>query len=391
LDQKVLPESVRLGSPKIEPPDDVIHDGKRVTHARPFYRGEHANFWPTEDSFKRDDFLAEYCAKGIMPEQPFISADTVVVAFGSCFAKHISDHLAGIGFRVESRTGDKAYISAIGDGIVNTYAIRQQFEWAWENKVPEVSLWHGYDGQAYGYDEAVRLDTKRIFDAAEVFIITLGLSEIWYDEPTGHVFWRAVPQEHFDPARHKFRVASHAENTANLTAIREIIRKHRPSAKLIVTLSPIPLLATFRPIPCTVANSVSKANLRSAVDEFLTTANDPDVFYFPSYEVVTTLFIRPYTYDRRHVYLHILDLNMRLFERYYCQSGINDDRLLRFWQRAQRIDRRFSRLDPEVAEALDSQDREVRKEGRRAFRIEKRQKARRALNLQARQAGKMSP
>ena len=100
--------------------------------------------------------------------------------------------------------------------MVNTYAIRQQFEWAWEGKVPEVSLWHGYDGQEFGYDEAIRLETKRIFDAAEVFIVTLGLSEVWYDEPTGHVFWRAVPKENFDPSRHKFRVAPRRPRTRTI-------------------------------------------------------------------------------------------------------------------------------------------------------------------------------
>jgi len=378
VDQKILPESVSIAGFKIEEPDEVVVDGKVVTHTRPFYRGENANFWPNEESFERDDFLQEYCAKGVMPEAPFISADSVVVAFGSCFAKHISDHLAGLGFRIESRNADKAYISRIGDGIVNTYAIRQQFEWAWENKVPEVSLWHGYDGREFGYDDDVRLETKHIFDKAEVFIITLGLSEIWYDEPTGHVFWRAVPKENFDPARHKFRVASPAENTENLKAIHAVIRKHRPDARIVFTLSPIPLLATFRPISCMVANSVSKANLRCAVDSLMTEANDPRLFYFPSYEIVTNCFSRPFIYDRRHVFLHILDLNMRLFERYYCNSGVTDERLLRIWQRAQRMDRRYARMEPRAVAELETQEIERRLEAQRAFRRGRRREAMRA-------------
>ena len=385
---KVLPESSIIKGFQIEQPDELIRDGKPVTLPRVFYRGENANFGPTEGSLDRDDFLAEYCAKGIMPDAPFIGADTVVVAFGSCFAKHISDHLAGLGFRVESRNSDTAYISLMGDGIVNTHAIRQQFEWAWENKVPEVSLWHGYDGKEFGYDDAVRLETKRIFDKAEVFIITLGLSEVWYDEPTGHVFWRAVPQANFDPSRHKFRVLSAEENTDNLKAIHALIRKHRPDARIVITLSPIPLIATFRPIPSMVANSVSKANLRSAIDALITAANDPSLFYFPSYEIVTTCFDRPFRLDRHHVYLHILDLNMRLFERYYCQSGITDERLLRIWQRARRMNRRYSRMEIEAAEALEVEEFEAREKGRKEFRIEKRQQARRALIMQRRRAAR---
>jgi hypothetical protein len=378
MDQKIVPEAVRLTGFKIEQSDQVYIDGKVTNHSRTFYRGDTANFWPSEDSFERDDFLFEYCAKGVMPEAPFISADTVIVAFGSCFAKHISDHLAGLGYRIESRNGDKAYISQIGDGMVNTHAIRQQFEWAWQGKVPEVPLWHDYDGREFGYDEEVRLATKRIFDKAEVFIITLGLSEIWYDEPTGHVFWRAVPQKNYDPARHKFRVASAAENTENLKAIHAIIRRNRPDARIVITLSPIPLLATFRPISCIVANSVSKANLRCAVDALMAEAGDPGLFYFPSYEVVTNLFSRPFTSDRRHAFLHVLDLNMRLFERYYCSSGITDERMLRIWRRAQRIDQRFARIGPEAAEAAEAEEHQRRTEGKRAFRIQKRREARRA-------------
>jgi GSCFA family len=350
-----------------------------------FYRGENVNFYPTDDSLALDDFTAKYIAPGVMPIQPFISQDTIVVAFGSCFARHISDHLAAIGYRVESRRSDKAYISVMGDGIVNTYAILQQFEWAWEGKVPEVPLWHGYEGQEFGYDEQVRLETKRIFDTADVFIVTLGLSEIWYDEPTGQVFWRAVPQANFDPARHKFRVATHSENLANLAAMHAIIRKHRPQARIVVTLSPIALTATFRPVAGIVANSVSKANLRSALDEFFSAYGADDrLHYFPSYEIATACFDRPYAPDRRHVHVHVLEFNMRMFERYYCLSGIDDAKLLRYWRRAQRIDRKFARLGSDFAKRYYEERQAKRTAEIRAARIEQR----RAARLDARRAAK---
>jgi GSCFA family len=389
LSQEPIPAAAAVTPFKAEQPYEVVQDGKTVQHPHPFWRGEKASFAPDDDSFERADFLAEYLAKGGMPEMPFISPKTTVVAFGSCFARHISDHLAALGFRIESRSSDTAYISVMDDGMVNSYAIRQQFEWAWENQVPEVSLWHGYDGAALGYDEAIRLETKRIFDAAEVFIITLGLSEVWYDEPTGHVFWRAVPRAHFDATRHKFRVATHAENLANLKAIHAIIRKHKPDAQIVVTLSPIPLTATFRPIPCMVADGASKAVLRSAIDELMLQADDPGLFYFPSYEVVKNCFLRPYIYDRRHVHFHILDLNMYLFERYFCRSGMNDAKLQRLWARAQRIDGKLARLGSVFAKTFFEEESAKRIAGQKAFREERRtarQEARREERLAARQA-----
>jgi hypothetical protein len=219
----------------------------------------------------------------------------------------------------------------MGDGLVNTFAIRQQFEWAWLNKTPAAAMWHGFKAEEFGYDEEIRLDTKDLIDRAELFIITLGLSEIWYDEVSGEVFWRAVPKDHYDPARHKFRVATHDENLENLHAIYALIRQHRPNAHILFSLSPIPLTATFRPIGCMSADSVSKAILRSALDEFLrSNGGDEHLHYLPSYEVVTRLFSNQWDVDRKHVVGHVLTFNMRLFEAFYCTPGIEKEVLNRY-------------------------------------------------------------
>ena len=92
----------------------------------------------------------------------------------------------------------------------------------WEQRQPEVELWHGYDAVAFGYDEQTRIATRALFDAADVFITTVGLSDIWYDAPTGKVFWCAVPAAQHDPSRHRFRVSTVDENQANLTQIHRL-------------------------------------------------------------------------------------------------------------------------------------------------------------------------
>jgi hypothetical protein len=315
-------------------------DGNKEKATYTYYRGEHANFHPQDKGLESDTFISHYCMHGLVPDAPFLDEKSSIAAFGSCFAAHISDYLRSIGYNLATRQGGKAYVSIMGDGIVNTYAIRQQFEWAWEHKRPIVDLWHGYDAKALGYREDVRLATKGLFDGADAFIITLGLSEVWYDEPTGEVFWRAVPVEYFDPARHKFRVTTHQENLANLAAIHSMIRSYRPDASVIFTLSPIPLKTTFRPMPCVVSDSVSKAVLRSALDEFLRQREaDRNLFYFPSYEIALRSFDHPYMEDRRHIHKHVLDLNMAVFERYYCKTGMTDEELLRRFRHARELDR----------------------------------------------------
>lgn len=324
---------------------EIVQDGERRKTSRSFFRGAVTNFYPRDSSLVTDDVIPTYIARGWMPKRRFITAKTPIVAFGSCFAANISRHLERIGFNVLTRQDNRAYITKMGDGIVNTFAVLQQFEWAWEGRTPTSDLWHGYDAAAFGYDETVRAETRALFDAAEVFVITLGLAEIWYDEPTGEVFWRAVPAEKYDPARHKFRLSSFAENLANLWRIHALIRRHRPDAALILTVSPIPLLATFRAIPCISANAASKAVLRAAVDEFhqAVAALDDKVFVFPSYEVVLDLFRHQWTPDRRHVYPHVLNFNMRLFERYFCDTGLNDAALLEIFRRTQALDQRIGR------------------------------------------------
>ena len=182
----------------------------------------------------------------------------------------------------------------------------------------------------------MRLETKRIFDETEVFILTFGLSEVWYDEPTGNVFWRTIPKDVYDPDRHKFRLSTVDENRNNIRAIYDLIRKYRRDAKVIITLSPVPLIATFRDVSCISANSVSKATLRVAVDEVLREVRDEGhLFYWPSYELVTDVFRSPYRADRRHVRPVVLNYIMRLFETAWCRDNeMAEGELLESWVRA---------------------------------------------------------
>lgn len=294
--------------------------------------GPGAQPWPDEAALAADRTLDNFVFQGLLPPAPLVNAESTLIAFGSCFANNISRYLNTVGYNVATRRDAIAYVSRMGDGIVNTHAIRQQFEWAWEGKVPQVELWHDYKAAEFGYDENIRLRTRELFDMGDVFIITLGLSEVWYDEPTGEVFWRAVPADRYDPSRHKFRMISQAESLDNLAAIHRLIRSHRPAAKIVFTVSPIPLMATFRGAATIVASAVSKAILRSAVDEFFRQygAADPDLYYFPAYEVVTGCFHEPFSGDLRHPFLHTILLNMKIFERYFCDSGLTDDEIAEF-------------------------------------------------------------
>ena len=146
----------------------------------------------------------------------------------------------------------------------------------------------------------------------------MGLSEVWYNRDTGNVYWRGIPRLEFDPKRHGFRVTTVEENRENLERIYSIIRAKRPGATIILTLSPVPLVATFRPVSCITANVVSKAVLRVAVDELMReNGTDPELHYWPSYEIVKEYCREPYDDDNRHVKPEIVSRIMDAFAKFY--------------------------------------------------------------------------
>ncbi len=375
-------------------------DGKKIRTSSSFYRGDAVNYHPRDLSFSREDFIDQYLINGLKPVEKTISQQTPIVAFGPCFASNISKYLHERKYNILTRRESKAYVTSMGDGIVHTFAIRQQFEWAWNKKAPSVELWHGFQAEEFGYTEEARKDTEALFNTASVFIITLGLSEIWYDEPSGEVFWRAVPADKIDTSRHKFRVSSHTENLENLRCIHGLIRKNRPNASIIFTISPIPLTATFRPISCIVANAASKAILRSALDEFMRTSNDADIFYFPSYEIVTQSFNHQWTTDRKHVYPHVLEFNMKVFEHYFCISGASREELETTFREARRMDKLIGEsghaavfgysvdiTESDVAPAINQSD---RKKDLKIQRVIKRKKQRIEEKLTIRKAERIA-
>lgn len=248
---------------------------KRDRHVAHFhgswYRGESANFIPSKSELREENAVDQFVLHGWLPQRPFIDKTRRISSFGSCFAQYLTDYLHQAGYNALGKHLDlRAHIIRFGEGMVNSFAIRQQLEWALGKKEIAENLWFGPDKEIAAVDPAIRAETKQIIETTDVFIFTLGVSEIWYDKISGEAFWRAIPKHLFDAQRHGFRVSSAEENYDNLLHIRALIRDVRPQAKIVLTLSPIPLMATFRPISCITASSVSKAILRVAISSCAT-------------------------------------------------------------------------------------------------------------------------
>jgi hypothetical protein len=294
-----------------------------------FFRGGDCNFNPYGHDHTLEDFAQRFLLKGWLPEAPLIKPVTRVTAFGSCFATHISEHLVKLGFDVAKQREKAIYVSSMGEGLVNVHSIVQQFRWALEGWAPPANLWHGYNAEECGLSEDIRQKTREVFLDTEVFILTFGLSEIWYDEVTGGVFWRAVPMKQYDAARHKFRVCTFEETKACIAEVLSLISRHVPDAKVVMTVSPIPLIATFRPVSCMTANSVSKALIRGAIDETLRELGPgqrESVYYFPAFEIVNECFPNRFVDDGRHLHPMIVPAVMNLFEATFCETQLGVER-----------------------------------------------------------------
>ena len=160
-----------------------------------------------------------------------------------------------------------------------------------------------------------------------MLILTLGLTEIWEDGSDGSVI--CLPSgpyvnEGGDMNRYTFRVSRHAENLENLERIHAIMAVHNPACKLIVTVSPVHLWATFRnDLDVISASCNSKSTLRAVADEFC--ARHDNAIYFPAFEIATIyrpLIAQPIFTEGRenfHVNQDTVDLIMKTFFQFYAR------------------------------------------------------------------------
>ena len=123
--------------------------------------------------------------------------------------------------------------------MANTFTVLEQLSWAFENKNIEKNTWYYSPNESASSDDSIRKQTLQALKLVDVFIITVGLSEVWYDKLNNQVFWKAIPSSEFDDNKHGFRVSTVDENTENLKNIYKVIKKHLPDSKVIFTLSPI--------------------------------------------------------------------------------------------------------------------------------------------------------
>lgn len=240
-----------------------------------------------------------------------IEPDDTIFAIGSCFARNVEKSLESVGKRVLSREFELGEIGeSLGEAanFFNKYSIQSvsnEVRWALERETfPGAELLYpagkgsfcdcqlGMAKLDFPVDEILAfrhryLDAMKSVASADVVILTLGYVETWYDTELG-LYLNVpppAPQIKDQPDRFEFRVLSYSDVLEGLNELYDLLKKHRTKPlKMLVTVSPVPLLATFRDMDILVANAYSKSVQRAALDEFLIGKTGID--YFPSYEFV---------------------------------------------------------------------------------------------------------
>ena len=276
-----------------------------------------------------------------------ISARDKIATAGSCFAQHISHNLKSNGYNVldleppprglsrelNQNHGFSLYSARYG----NIYTVKQLMQLALEvagYRQPQGWIWekHGkyYDAlrpsiEPEGLDSIDEViehrrhhisRVKKLFKKLDLFIFTLGLTEMWSHKPSGTIFPTApgVIAGKFEKSIYEFKNASYEEIVSDFNEFERVVKKIRKGKdfKIILTVSPVPLTATYTKAHILVANTHSKSILRSAAAQ-LSTSNNID--YFPSYEIVTNPknILNAYNANLRSIKDETIELVMKHF------------------------------------------------------------------------------
>jgi hypothetical protein len=274
--------------------------------------------------------------------------DDKFYAIGSCFARGLEKSLVARKMAVESAAPEFARLQPVNKALsglgftnkYNTFSILNELRWALDpdavfpvESIAQVTENTWSDPhitptlELAGIEETLQRRwlmqnvTKRITECRAV-IITLGLAEVWRDVQAD-VYVNSTPVPSLfktQPDRYEFHVTSFAENWTNLETIHALLSRYgHPDLRFVVTVSPVPLMATFSTMDVVVANSYSKSLLRTVAQAWAAAHDNVD--YFPSYEIVLNSDrAAAWEADRRHVKgagaQHIMEL--------FVQSYLDD-------------------------------------------------------------------
>jgi hypothetical protein len=242
---------------------------------------------------------------------PLLTPDDLIISAGSCFAANIVPHLEAVGYEYlrteivdeeDDRFNYSRYSATYGN-IYTARQFRQLVERSLGRFKPMEDRWVAADaiidpyrpGLPFAAEDESEFDllihshlkkTREAFERATVLVFTLGLTEAWISTLDGAAFpaCPGVIAGTFDPSRHRLVNFHVREIVEDMRAALAQLREINPKLRTLLTVSPVPLVATATGKHVYVANFYSKAALRAAAEEIA--ESEPSVTYFPAMEIV---------------------------------------------------------------------------------------------------------
>ncbi|MCP8883384.1 GSCFA domain-containing protein [Devosia sp. XJ19-1] len=299
--------------PHITPYEVISHNYRDNRYKRWLDTGDDAN--AAQRRYSNDFFFVNSTPKFRL------SRSHKFFAIGSCFARNIERELAaqgiacltaGTNIPAEFYSGDRDARAAMNK--FNIPSMIDELERTFNPAHREPGRYIGVGENEY-FDPAtsgikllpleqhaivrdsIRETTSRMAEA-DVVIITLGLVEAWFDRPSGLFLNtsphpRAMQQEarrvkaegpNGQPSRFVHMRPNFAFLRDKMHRLIQLVSTYAPKAKVVLSVSPVPLQATMTADDVVMSSSLSKSQLRVVAEDARDSFNHVD--YFPSYEMV---------------------------------------------------------------------------------------------------------
>jgi len=249
-----------------------------------------------------------------------LSQNKTVYTIGSCFAREIEDCLQELGYNVPTKRYTAPEEVSIGGrpnfGLnqFNPGCMGQIIMSSLSDEKIQPCVYRTKQGKLIDLllRDSPTVSINRIFQrheeisnlyeglkTAECLVLTLGLTECWYDTEQNLWLNRAPPidENTLNSNRFQFRILDYNECIRALDSALSTLNDF--GVKVVVTVSPVPLQTTFTNEDCVVANELGKSTLRAVAGHFASKYEHID--YFPAYEMVRHLGISAYRDDNVHV------------------------------------------------------------------------------------------
>ena len=261
------------------------------------------------------------------PKYPLGEGD-IFATYGSCFAQHFSKALRGSGLMWIDAEPAPSYASkqlcrdfnygVFSSRTQNIYTPTMLLQWlrmSVSKTYQDYEVW-AQDGRYYdplrpslepnGFASKSEVISARertckslilSVKQSTTFVFTLGLTERWLNTSTD-MEYAQCPGVHvglFNEAEHSPDNLQLPDLLSAMSTSFRVLRTLNPDLKVLLTVSPVPLAATFQDKHILVATVEAKSVLRTAAS--LCCQKYSYVDYFPSYELISSFPVRGVFYE----------------------------------------------------------------------------------------------